>query len=327
MNNRTPIGGYFGWDFSRRGDFPNDHCVLVNSSRNALEYILQVILRKHQIVKVYLPYFTCEVVLEPLQRIGIPFQFYDIDDNLEICGIDQLSDGEYIIANNYFGIKDCYIESLRHRFKGNLIIDNSQAFFAPAQLADYAFYSPRKFVAAADGGIAAVTDRLGPLERDQSYDRCVHLLMREDVGAEKGYRQFLIDDEMLIGLPLKGMSKLTESMLRSYDYNFIKEARRRNYDILRESLQSTNSLKTPVSADVACPMVYPYRTNNRNLRQELIDNKIFVARYWPNVLEWCNASPVLTSYKLTEEIIPLPIDQRYAPEDMRRIINIINNAL
>ena len=70
----------------------------------------------------------------------------------------------------------------------------------------------------------------------------------------------------------------------------------------------------------AVPMVYPYLTNDDNLRQRLIDDRIFVATYWPNLaklnydtLEEC----------LAKKIIALPIDQRYNKEDMKRIIESI----
>ena len=53
-------------------------------------------------------------------------------------------------------------------------------------------------------------------------------------------------------------------------------------------------------------------------------NKVFVACYWPNVLEWCAESDL--EYKLAKQIIPIPIDQRYGVEEMEKIIRIINNA-
>ena len=34
-------------------------------------------------------------------------------------------------------------------------------------------------------------------------------------------------------------------------------------------------------------MVYPYWTNDDLLREKMIDNRIFVAPYWPNVGNWC----------------------------------------
>ena len=69
-------------------------------------------------------------------------------------------------------------------------------------------------------------------------------------------------------------------------------------------------------------MVYPFMTSDESLRAWLIENKVFVTRYWPNVLGWCSNDDI--EYKLATRIIPLPIDQRYGEEDMKRIIGIIN---
>ena len=68
-------------------------------------------------------------------------------------------------------------------------------------------------------------------------------------------------------------------------------------------------------------MVYPYLTDREGLRDHLIKEKIYVARYWPNVLEWTTADSL--EWYLTRQMIPLPIDQRYGKNEMNRIINCI----
>ena len=73
--------------------------------------------------------------------------------------------------------------------------------------------------------------------------------------------------------------------------------------------------------EIVCPMVYPYYTDDIDLRERLIKQHIFVAQYWPNVLEWC--TPKEIEYSLCQHIIPLPIDQRYNRDDMDRIVNVI----
>jgi hypothetical protein len=70
-------------------------------------------------------------------------------------------------------------------------------------------------------------------------------------------------------------------------------------------------------------MAYPFWSEDENLRSRLIKNKVFVATYWPNIFEWCNESQL--EYLLAKEIVPLPIDQRYGEEDMRRIVDVIKS--
>lgn len=72
-----------------------------------------------------------------------------------------------------------------------------------------------------------------------------------------------------------------------------------------------------------CPMVYPFVTRiDQNLRKELINNKIFVAKYWPNVHQLGNYN---TEYQMATRVIPIPCDQRYGEEEMNRILEIIIN--
>ena len=75
----------------------------------------------------------------------------------------------------------------------------------------------------------------------------------------------------------------------------------------------------------ACPMVYPFMMkNDRYLRNELISNKVFVARYWPNVKKQDGYE---TEYDLAMNVIPIPCDQRYGKEEMDRIVELINISI
>ena len=68
-------------------------------------------------------------------------------------------------------------------------------------------------------------------------------------------------------------------------------------------------------------MVYPYLTFKEGLRERLIENKIYIARYWPNVLEWSPQGSI--DHILASQLLPIPIDQRYGEEEMKRIIQTI----
>ena len=109
-------------------------------------------------------------------------------------------------------------------------------------------------------------------------------------------------------------------MMESIDYAKAAQRRLENYHCLDSALNGTNRLNFRTGyGDI--PMVYPYMTDNESLRKILIDHKIFVATYWPNVFDWCNESDL--EHELAKKILPLPIDQRYAAEDMERIIKTI----
>jgi len=315
------IGGYFELaDLDcENGRMPVEGIAL-NTCRNALEYI---ILQLADVKRIFIPYFTCEAVVEPLKRLSIEYVFYHINEQLEIDEELVLEEGDYLIANNYFGIKDAYIAKLAQKYNNRLIVDNAQALFAPTITGIKAVYSTRKFVGVADGGIAygVSAKPVSKYEVDNTFGRDSHLYIRKNKGAEAGFKDYQTNECKLDNQPIKLISSQTRSILLQIDYDLIIEKRRNNYQIISKALEDKNHLQLPSIDSFVCPMVYPFMTNDKSLREQLIRNKVFVARYWPNVLEWCKEEDI--EYKLAAQIIPLPIDQRYSKSDMERILEII----
>jgi hypothetical protein len=319
------IGGYLDWEFSiKTNPFPHEEGVLVNSGHGALQLILQHI---GTITKVWIPYFTCNVVLDTLKRLRVKHEFYHINYDLEVAELPQLKNNEYFIYTNYFGIMDRYVDFLVKIYGTQLIIDNAQAFFAYPHRKCHQIYSPRKFVGVPDGGIALSPMGLdiSYLQHSKSYDTCQHLLMRSEGFVLEGYDYFKKNDENLGFGALAQMSTITQKILHSLDYETIISTRRYNYKYLNSHLQASNGLKELLCRrdieESVCPMIYPFYTDDIYLRARLIKQHIFVAQYWPNVLEWCTPNEI--EYSLCQHIIPLPIDQRYDEEDMNRIVNTI----
>lgn len=314
------VGGYFELELSNRGGFPHDDGVLLNSGRNALEYVLRVL---GDVRYLYVPYYTCDVVMEPIEKLNIPYIFYHINQSLELDVLPRLNNGDYLIFTNYFGIKDEYVKRLAAHYGPQLIVDNAQAWFAEPIEGVSTIYSPRKYVGVPDGGVAFSTKHLDEnlFEHDYSFERCAHLLKRIDLSPSDGYADFKATSKKLVGLPIKKMSKLTKTMLTSIDFEEIKSKRIQNYNFLHKHLDVTNLFHLPALNSFACPMVYPYLVNDASLKQKLIEKQVFVATYWPNVLEWCK--PQYLEYELTEKTIFIPIDQRYGKEDMQRVIEVL----
>lgn len=310
------IGGYFELEL-RNGNHYHKDAIRLNTARNCFEYIL----RAKRYKKVYLPYFTCEVMLEPLRKLNVDCEFYHIDINLEPTAVFPLKADEAFLYTNYFGMKQSCVERLSGIYGKQLIVDNSQAFFAEPIDGIYTFYSPRKFVGVADSGYLYTDKRLDvELEQDLSYERMSHLLKRIDLSAEEGYHDFRNNDNALRNQPIRQMSRLTEKLLGSFDYEMIRNKRIANYRLLAKNLDETNRLCLNISDDDV-PMVYPYLCTDNDLRKRLISHKVFVATYWPNVFEWC--SEEMIEYGLAQKIVPLPIDQRLCQEDMGRIVSLI----
>ena len=311
-----PIGGYFSLELSLREEF-HQSAIRLNTGRNCLEFIL----RSRGYKRVYIPYYTCEVVLEPFQKLGVEFEFYHIDSQLEIAEDIVLRRDEALVYTNYFGLKQAYTKQLSERYGKQLIVDNTQAFFAKPIAKIDTFYTCRKFFGVPDGAYLYTDERADfELEQDVSCDRMSFLLKRLDLGAEAGYPDFREQSEYLVGQPIKRMSKLTERLMQSIDYQMVVQRRRFNFIYLHQHLANTNQLQLTLE-DEDVPMVYPYFSIDDGLREELIKNRVFVARYWPNVLQWTSADSL--EHKLALQIQPLPIDQRYEKDDMDCIIRTV----
>lgn len=312
------IGGYFSLELPQREEY-HKNAIRLNTGRNCLEYILRV--RGYK--KLYVPFYTCEAVRDPINKLGIPYEYYHIDIHFEIRDRFTLKEGEALLYTNYFGLKQRYLEQLAEKTGSRLIVDNTQAFYAkPIQGID-TFYTCRKFFGVPDGAYLYCDKELEKeIEQDYSYDRVAHLVKRIDLSAEEGFKDFRRVDDGLDNQPIRKMSKLTQRMMKGIDYEAAAQRRRSNYLMLHAALVKKNNLQLYLEED-AVPMVYPYLTPVEGLREKLIENKIFVARYWPNVLEWAQLGDI--DYLLAFQMQPLPIDQRYGEEDMKRIVDIIND--
>ena len=313
-----PVGGYFSLELPLVEEYHKD-ALRLNTGRNCLEYLL----RSRGYKKVYLPFFICSVVLEPFEKLGVQYVFYHVDERLELKVNPSVKAGEALLYVNYFGLKQRYVEHLARLYGTSLIIDNTQAFYAKPVTGIDTFYSCRKFFGVPDGAYLYTEKTLGvELEQDESYDRMSHLLRRIDQGAESGYDDFRKNDDRLSGQSVLRMSRLTHRLMRGIDYEGVACRRRANYRLLEKELGESNNIVLDLEDD-AVPMIYPYLASIKGVRERLIAEKVFVACYWPDVLDWVDGSSL--EYCLASQMLPLPIDQRYGKETMSGVVKELND--
>lgn len=317
------IGGYFSLEVNNGREW-HANAIRLNSGRYALEYILKA--RKYQ--KVYLPYYICASVLQPFQRLGINYEFYHINEQLEPAIELQPKADEAVLYVNYFGLKNRYADTFCYAYP-NTILDQTQAFYSEQgnkyddkSIQCDTFYSCRKYFGVPDGAYLYTNCLLDEdLPQDVSYERMTFLTKRIDLSAQEGYADFHTNDKSLSNVGMKRMSKLTEAMMKGIDYSTKANKRIHNFHLLDKELRETNRFKWDMDYGTI-PLVYPYYVENgTKLRQKLIENQVFCARYWPNVMEWCESDDL--EYQLAENVVCLPVDQRYREEEMNRIIEII----
>lgn len=311
------IGGYFEMELPHKKEYHNK-AIRLNTGRNAFEYILRV----KRYSKVYLPYYTCEAMLEPIKKLQIDFEQYYINHTFRpIFDFERLRDTEVFVYNNYYGICDQQVIEVANKCS-KLIIDNSQAFYSkPIEGVD-TFYSPRKFFGIADGAYLYTNRKIEQeFKFQESYSRYEYLLGRIDLCPERFYDSFLIKDHELSDQPIMSMSNLTRRILQSIDYSFVSKKRLENFFFLNKHLEKLNQLTIKPNVN-SVPMVYPLLFSNGNeIKKKLLQNKIYVATYWPNVFQWCNKGNL--EFQFANDIIPLPIDQRYGRNEMEKILEIL----
>ena len=327
MNTFMPIGGYFSLELNN-GIEHHKNAIHLNAGRYALEYVLKA----RQYHKVYIPYYICESVLQPIKRLGIDYEFYHINKNLEPTVRLHPTDNEAVLYVNYFGLKNDFTDNICYAYK-NTILDCTQAFYCePGNKYESkdrqcdTFYSCRKYFGVADGAYLYTDCLLNEeISQDESFERMTFLMKRIDRSPQESYADFQANDKALSGVGLRHMSKLTQSIMQGIDHPSKKNRRQENFSILDKVLRETNRFKWALGQGTI-PMVYPYWVKNgARLRQNLIDHQIFCARYWPNVLNWCK--PEDLEYQLAENLVCLPIDQRYGKIEMEDILKQIQLIL
>lgn len=312
LNFSKEIGGYFELDI-KDGKLPS-HSIALNTARNCLRYLIKT----YNIKTIYAPYYTCPVVWDAIKKENCTIKFYHIDNSF-MPTID-FPKNAFILYTNYFGICANNVKKLANKYK-NLIIDNAQAFYTP-KYGLASFNSLRKFFGVPDGAFLTCNKQLDEvLELDKtSIDRFSHLLKRIDTNAQYGYEDYKNNDELLNDEDIKIMSNLTKALTKGIDTENSKIKRLENFNFLHENLKMLNSLTIELDCDDV-PMVYPLYIETEGLREKLIKNKIYIAKYWEGI------NKNIPEFDLLKFLISLPIDQRYNTNDMQKIINIIRKEI
>jgi hypothetical protein len=313
------IGGYFELEKLISNEYYKN-LIALNSGRTALIYLIKA----KKISKVYIPYYICDSVYDMLKTYGYNYDFYKVKKDFTPDFKKQLRDSESVYIVNYYGqLSNNKIEELKGKYK-NIIIDNTQAFFQEPVYGVDTIYSCRKWVGVSDGAYLSTGVVLNEdLGVDKSKDRFKYLLGRYEDDAASYYKYFKENDERIKKFTLKHMSKLTHNILGAIDYERIKLLRRENYAYLNSKLKKYNEINL---IDPKVAYAYPlYLSNADKIREKLIENKIYIATLWPDVVEKMGVKSL--EYKYAKNILPIPCDQRYSISDMEYMTKIIVEIL
>ncbi len=317
------IGGYFGLE--KRHSCSRFHQTFaLKNGRAALNFIIQTL----QPQKIHLPFYACDALLEPIRLHKIPFQFYAINEQLELTRLPKLEQGEYLIYINYLDLKRDYSQELSDRYGESLILDSTQAFFHKGNGLSWLFNSARKFFGVPDGSYLYCPQHLNislpdlPSNKNPMID---HLILRDQGKVQQGYEAFKLS-ESLQDSQIMGISEFSADVLSHLDYEDVTTRRRNNYRYYEQKVADSNLISLELN-DEAVPYFYPYLLEGAVEKELFFQHRIYIPTFWNECLHReVQRKDYPMAYRLTEDLLLLPIDHRYEKEDIDRVIGVLKST-
>ena len=336
------IGSEFHWMQSDNGkgilsltdckDF-----IYVFSGRTAIETILRNLDRPK---KALLPSYCCDSMIQPFRDQNISIEFYPVyyQDGLKI-DLDIPDDVDILLWCNYFGFSKPMLSVESFVNRGGIIIEDiTHSLFSVQpynKQSHYLVASLRKWMPLLDGGLC-VSRKKGFDIKPQNYPVSEYLSEKKTAMTLK--TEYLEQpDESKKDIFLKKfswcnawlgkhysnmlMDEESKAYVNSISVENQRKVRRQNADILYECLAKTESVK-PLFPKVQmdCPLFVPVVAANiaerDRIRKYLVDNKVYCPVHWPHPNANCFSN-------LYDRELSLICDQRYIPDDMKRIGDLL----
>ncbi len=296
-------------------------------ARSAMTWLMHAQLRPA--ARVWVPDFCCAEVPRALSAAGLQVRLYPVDGTLDVNPHDfaQLRRGDAVVGVSWFGRPPpAALRRLAARREDVLWIDDrAQAPFGGRHWAAYSIFSLRKIAGVADGAIlTSAADALPKRPRarrplDGSFV-LPELSRFEDVGegANAEWHALYRRREARLRAAEIPASRFARVLAERLPYAPIRAARRENYALLHEALGG-GPLAPPLAAN-GVPFAYPLLTDDAaSAQRRLARRRVFCARHWAALPRGAGAA----ARELAAREISLPIDQRYGPDDMKRLLDIL----
>lgn len=320
MSKLKSIGGFFELETPSTGPgYHPDACALTNG-RACMRWILEF----EKPSRVYIPFYTCYALYEPMEEMGIEYVFYAIDEALDPVRLPEPGPGELLVLINYYGLKNKLADNLTRRLGKQVVIDDTHRFFHRGYQHAYSFTSARKYFGVPDGAyLYGVNEDLRNIERNADVS-VVHSVKKLLGWQDEAYRAYLAY-EATLGCELHRISLLSEQLLSGVDYEAAAQKRIDNFNYIHERLKRHNKLSID-PADIDVPFCYPFLPDCYIEKDFFYRNKLFIPTLWPDILER-KVDGFEWEKDFTRRLLPLPVDQRYGTEDMERMVSIILGEL
>lgn len=313
------IGGYIELD-TYHLPMLHETAIPLNCGRNALAYLI----RARGIKRILLPRFLCASVTDVCKRERVEICYYRITEDFLPADAVTLEDDAWLYLVNFYGqLHNAVISSYVRRYR-RVIVDQAQGYYQMPLPGVDTLYTCRKYFGVADGAFLYTDARLEEdLPQDESFDRMRFLLGRFERTASEFYGEYTVNNHFFADAPMKRMSKLTDNLLHGIDYELVKRKRTENFTTLHTYLGAMNRLKLSIPEGA---FMYPlWMEHGAEVRKHLQARKIFIPTLWPDVFSLCGKEEL--EYRLAQDILPLPVDQRYGPEEMRYMVSALLECL
>src|SRR5436190_5717113 len=313
----APIGGFLGLENNLNGsDELHMNALPVSCGRAALRLILQHL----QPGRIWLPFYNCDAVVKTVAELCVPYSFYHLNDKLQPVAPLDLKQDEWALVINYFGIQANVTRDFCARWGRRAIVDNTQAFFEGAPEGSFTFNSARKFFGVPDGSYLFSSEPMETALPENTAASILHLQKRSNGDLDGAYKAFQSYERSLTSEPAR-MSAYSRDVLGRVDYEAVRQRRRRNYEMYHAALAAQNTFACELEPR-AVPFCYPFVPPVELERKRLHERGIFVPMFWPEVNEG-TVNGFQFEKGFARRLLPLPLDQRYGPEEVQAVINEI----
>jgi hypothetical protein len=275
-----------------------------------------------------LPDFLCSVIIDVFRSAGVAFSTYRVRPDLSI-DYEALGDFDALYTIDYFG-KDAAPD--RGRLPPGCVILRDSVFqpgnVVPPLAGDWIWFNSfRKISPLADGSLVVSTLELDAarmrsgvapfVEAKRRAKAAKAAFLRDNTGSEEAYLALFREGEALIDAQADSYQISPASLAALLDFNagLAREeaVRQANYEFLEERL---GALAIPLGAGFKT--LFAMSVDHRDaLRRHLAERRIFLPVHWPD--------PYRLGNPLSERILSIPVDSRYGPAELGRVVAAIED--
>ena len=299
--------------------------------------------------KVLLPAYTCQTVIDPFLQEGWKIEYYNINRRLRIDTEDLLAKYKAFkpnlsVAHPYYGA-DLSQEELKvfsdlKKDGCTLVEDLTQCIFSNqrSEIFNYFTGSYRKWFPIPDGAfligedfvVEDMMENIGFVQpmADAMYLRGAFLQTGDNNIKEISRRVGNTAISFISGIIEPHiMSGLSQYILSGIDIETTKKKRFANYRYLYDHIQKSRICE-PVDRNIdeltCAPLFFPIYVKDRSIFQKkLAQQEIYAPVLWPVHTDSLLINDSIK--QIYDEMLMLPIDQRYGENDMKRIVEVINS--